>query len=111
MFGSRGKIQTHFDLDDRLLCLLGWLENQLTEQTENNSQTKRRKKKNEKYQKENLIHLKHGNPGGPQHRRGRLQYIHVRNYNTSSKLSEQPHVATWKTLSDELKQQVIEENM
>ena len=32
-------------------------------------------------------------------------------YNTISKLREQLHVVTWKTLSDELKQQVIEENM
>ena len=32
-------------------------------------------------------------------------------YSTVSNLREQLHVATWKTLSDELKQQVIEENM
>ena len=109
--GTGEKIQIHFDLDDRLLCLLWWLENWLTEQTENNSQTKRRKKKNEKYKKENLLHLKHGNPGGHQHRRGRLQYIRVMDYNTISKLCEHLHVVTWKTLSDELKQQVIEETM
>ena len=96
-------------MTDYYACYDGWRINWQNKQRIIHKEEK--EKKNEKYKKENLIHPKHGNLGGHQHRRGRLQYIRVMDYNTISKLREQLHVVTWKTLSDELKQQVIEENM